>query len=67
MQGFLKVEAEWLTGSFDEDNEEGVEYTLQIRNEDAGTRTRMIGITASQAERVLELLSELSELSELND
>lgn len=61
MQGFLKVEAKWLTDSFDEDNEDGVEYTLQIRNEDAGTKTRMIGITASQAERVLELLSELND------
>jgi hypothetical protein len=62
MQGFLKAEAERLTESFDDDNEDGVEYTLQIRNEDAGNNTRMIGITASQAERVLELLSELSDL-----
>jgi len=58
---FMKAQLDLLTDNIEEDNEAGADYVLRIGNNDAGTRTAWIGITARQAERVLELLDELGE------
>ena len=58
---FMKSQLDLLTDDIAQDEEEAAEYVLRIGNNDAGTRTQWIGITARQAERVLELLDELGE------
>ena len=59
--GFMKTQLDLLTDDIAQDEVDGAEYVLRIANEDSGTRTRWIGITARQAERVLELLDQLGE------
>jgi hypothetical protein len=56
---FVRNYTDQLTTDIWQDEVDGAEYLIRLYNEDAGTRTSVIGITAKQALRVLMLLDEL--------